>query len=344
VDRSGSAWCWGSDRRGQLGDGDTTGATKFSPVAVLGGHTFTSVTAGYDQSCGVDRSGSAWCWGSGRNGQLGDGDTTGATKFSPVAVLGGHTFTSVTAGNGHTCGLDPSGLAWCWGYDVYGALGDGDTTHTNKFSPVAVAGGHTFISLTAGYIHSCGVDTSGSAWCWGDDRYGDLGDGDPTQTNKYSPVAVLGGHTFTSVTAGASHSCGLATTGSAWCWGYDGNGQLGDGSPITEGPVAVSGGHTFTSVTAGGSQSCGVDRSGSAWCWGYGRNGQLGDGDTTSPYKYSPVAVLGGHTFTSVTAGADHSCGLATSGSAWCWGWDLYGQLGDGDTTGTDKFSPVPLV
>ena len=155
---------------------------------------FASLTAGFNHSCGLDASGQAWCWGYDVYGELGDGDTTGGSKLSPVAVVGGHTFTSLTADNVHSCGLDTSGQAWCWGYDQVGQLGDGDTTGTsaaNKFSPVAVVGGHTFTSLTAGSDHSCGLVASGQTWCWGYDGYGELGDGDTTGASKFIPVAMV---------------------------------------------------------------------------------------------------------------------------------------------------------
>ena len=260
-----------------------------------------TITAGFSHSCGVDAGGAAWCWGLDDAGQVGDGDTDQSSKYAPVAVAGGHTFTELTAGYWHTCGVDTDGAAWCWGDDPSGQVGDGGAGQS-KYAPVAVAGGHTFTQLTAGYMHTCGVDTDGAAWCWGDDRSGQVGDGDIVdQSNyKYAPVAVTGGHTFTQLTAGFSHSCGVDADGAAWCWGWDYYGQVGDGAGQSwnHAPVAVAGGHTFTQLTAGSGHTCGVDTDGAAWCWGDDFSGQVGDGDIDQSNKYAPVAVTGGHTFT----------------------------------------------
>ena len=306
-----------------------------------GGHKFSSLTAGWNHTCGLDTSGRAWCWGEDIYGQLGDASTTQTAKLSPVAVVGGHVFTSLTAGGAHTCGVDTSGRAWCWGYDIFDAL----ATTTSR--PVAVGSGHVFARLTAGLYHTCGLDTSGQAWCWGFNGNGRLGDGDTTGADKFTPVAVVGGHTFTSLDAGQNHTCGVDTSKVAWCWGYGGHGQLGDGDSTTTlkfHPVAVVGGSPYTSVSAGELHTCATDTWGQSWCWGDDTYGQLGDGDTTGTNKFRPVAVIGGSPYTSVTAGGIHTCAVSLSGRAWCWGDDRYGELGDGDPTQTNKFSPVPVV
>ena len=345
LDTSGAAWCWGDNQYGH-GIGDTTGTAKFSPVEVAGGHTFTTVTAGVYSSCALDTSGAAWCWGHDTSGALGDGDALGTTKFSPVEVAGGHTFATITAGDFFACALDVTGSAWCWGNNYHGELGDGDTSHMHEKIPVAVTGGHTFVTITAGWYHTCALDPAGSAWCWGDGEYGALGDGDVTGTGKFSPVDVAGGYAFTTIAAGGNHTCALDGAGEARCWGSDGYGQLGDSDAafaLKFAPVAVAGGHTFRTVAAGGYHSCALDSAGTAWCWGYDWAGQLGDGDGAGNQSH-PVAVADAHTFTTIAAGADDSCALDTGGRAWCWGYDAHGQLGDGSTAGTNKFAPVAVV
>src|SRR5213078_2781873 len=148
------------------------------------------------------------------------------------------------------------------------------------------------------------------------------------------------GFAFASVSSGAEHACGLTTSGAAYCWGYNGWGQLGNGStedgPL---PVAVAGGLRFTALTAGYMHTCGLTPSGAAYCWGY--NGQysgfgpLGDGSVTP--SSVPVAVTGGLTFSSVSPGREHTCGLTATGSAYCWG---AGPLGNGSSAG----SAVPVA
>jgi alpha-tubulin suppressor-like RCC1 family protein len=220
-----------------------------------------------------------------------------------VTVSGGLTFVALSAGGVHTCGLTMAGLAYCWGDNSYGQLGDG--TSTQRTSPEPVSGGLTFAELSAANSQTCGVTTVGEAYCWGDNTYGQLGDGSTTE--RTSPVAVSGGLTFTLVSLGLFHSCGLTTAGGAYCWGANGAGQLGDGSfagsqicgvvpladyqfPCVTTPVSVTGGLTFTTVSTGGFHTCGVTTV-SDYCWGGNGWGQLGNGGVTSTSV--PVQVLG---------------------------------------------------
>ncbi len=296
------------------------------PTNPPGDRTFTALSAGTEHTCGLDNTGAAWCWGSDEFGQVGDGyDDQGNTEFSPVAVVGGHNFTAITAGSAHTCALDTTGAAWCWGDDKAGQVGDGNDEQDREFGPVAVAGGHRFTAIAGqGSEHICALDTTGAAWCWGDNHFGQLGDDDPTfATERFLPVAVVGGHTFTTISVGGFHTCGLDTTGAAWCWGTDSSGEVGDGNDDQEAeprPVAVAGGRSFTAISAGGFHTCALDISRTAWCWGSDAYAQIGDGDDDQGKEFAPVAVAGGRSFTAITAGTLHTCGLDTTGAAWCWG------------------------
>ena len=248
------------------------------------------------------------------------------------------TFTSVTAGGAHTCGLTPAHEAYCWGYNGYGQLGDGTTLdHT---IPGAVGGSLRFTAVSAGYDHTCGLAVAGSAYCWGDNGYGQLGDG--TTTSRTIPVPVLGGLSFAAVAAGDANTCGVTTAGAAYCWGYNVAGQLGDGTTANRTtPVGVLGGLIFVGVSAGGSHSCGVTTAGAAYCWGSNVVGSLGDGTTTD--RSSPVAVVGGLTFSAVTASGTLTCGVTTSSAGYCWGGNAYGELGNG-TVDANQWSPWPVA
>src|SRR5204863_266529 len=150
------------------------------------------------------------------------------------------TFTAVSAGLNHTCGVTATGAAYCWGYnDLYGALGDGTTT--TRLSPVLVAGGVSFAGGRAGNAYTCGVTAAGATYCWGYNGNGQLGDG--TTTTRLSPVLVAGSVSFAAVSAGSVHTCGVTTAGAAYCWGSNNAGQLGDGTTTTRSsPVLVAGG------------------------------------------------------------------------------------------------------
>ncbi len=241
-------------------------------------------------------------------------------------------FTSVSVGLYHSCSVTPGGAAYCWGSGGDGQLGSGFRRPVRvpaaaAQTPVAVAGGHAFATVSAGWRHSCGVTTSGEAYCWGDNYWGELGDG--STTSRLLPVRVAGN--FASVQVGARHSCGLTTTHAAYCWGDNAAGQLGDGSGVAHSaPVAVAGGWLFDALSAGGYHTCGLESSGAAHCWGDNEEGQLGDG-TTNPSS-EPGAVAGGYTFVALSAGGFHTCGITASGS-YCWGYDADGELGTGATS-----------
>ncbi len=279
------AYCWGGNLYGQLGDGTTLNR----PSPALGGllPSFATVSAGAGHSCGVLPGGAGSCWGDNSEGELGDG--TGTQRKSPALVAGGLTFTAVNAGVYHTCGVTTAGAAYCWGLNTLGELGDGTTVE--RTSPTPVAGGLTFAQLgRVGFYHNCGVTFDGAAYCWGDNTWGQLGDG--TTTWEPSPVLVAGGLTFAAVSAGSYHTCGVTSGGAAYCWGGNSAGELGDGTFTQRtSPVAVAGGLMFATVSAGDSHTCGVTTGGAAYCWGDNPSGQLGNG-TTGGGSLTPERVV----------------------------------------------------
>jgi alpha-tubulin suppressor-like RCC1 family protein len=205
---------------------------------------------------------------------------------------------------------------------------------TPSTTPVAVAGGLAFASLSARFSFTCGVTLSGAAYCWGDNTNGTLGNG--TAQSSTTPIAVSGGLTFASVSTGAWQTCGVTRSGAAYCWGQNNFGELGNGTTTSSRtPVPVSGGLAFASLsanggTSGGSnfgQACAITQSAAAYCWGYSSFGFLGnDHPTTNP---TPVAVSGGISFASVSQGVGFACGVTPSGAAYCWGLNGFGELGN---------------
>jgi alpha-tubulin suppressor-like RCC1 family protein len=231
------AYCWGANFNAQVGDG-TTGNFRLSPVAGAGGHRFRQVSAGGVHTCGVTLHNLAYCWGDNLFGQFGDGTVSNDLTPTPVAVVGGLQFHQVDAGSLHTCGVTLEGLAYCWGDNEFGLLGDGTTT--NRLTPAAVAGGLRFRQVSAGEnFHTCGVTTGNIAYCWGKNFNGLLGDGTSDDLQP-APVAVVGGLRFRQVSAGLNHTCGVTVHNLAYCWGYNGVRQLGDGTTTDRfTPVAV---------------------------------------------------------------------------------------------------------
>jgi alpha-tubulin suppressor-like RCC1 family protein len=333
------AFCWGRNGHGQLGDG--TFHARRRPVRVAGGLQFrqVSVSASGDGSdahtCGVTTADKAYCWGGNRDGQLGDG--TFRDRPAPVAVVGGRRFLRVSAGFRHTCGVTTDNRAFCWGQNGQGRLGDG-TSGIDRPRPVSVSGGLFFRQVGAGHDHTCGLTTADKAYCWGNDSFGQIGDG-PADVQPLTPVAVAGGLLFRQADVGFDYSCGATTDNLAYCWGRNNGGTLGDGNGnvVSSTPTAVLGGLHLRQVSAGVVRTCGVTTADKAYCWGVG---PLGDG--TSNGSFTPVAVVGGLQFRQVSAGAVYACGVTTGDRAFCWGSNIYGTLGDGTTT--DRLTPTPVI
>jgi YD repeat-containing protein len=233
------------------------------------------------------------------------------------------------------------GLAWSWGCNSAGRLGD--NTATDRSSPVSVVGGFTdWCQTSAGGSHSLGLRTNGTVWAWGTGGNGVLGNN--SNVSQSSPVSVVGGFTdWCQVSAGGDHSLALRTNGTAWAWGRNANGNLGDDTTTSRSsPVSVVGGFTdWCQVSAGTCHNLAVRTNGTAWAWGGNSQGRLGDDTTTD--RSSPVSVVGGFTdWFQLSAGREHSLGVRSNGTAWAWGQSIFGRLGD--NTATDRSSPVSVV
>jgi alpha-tubulin suppressor-like RCC1 family protein len=338
----GFIWSWGlgDNEFGQAGINQRD--TINSPFPVVGGFTdWCQVSAGRIHSLGVRQNGTAWAWGAGGSGRLGDGTTV--NKSSPVSVVGGFTdWCQVSAGQFHSLGVRQNGTAWGWGSNGFGELGD--VIRISTCSPVSVVGGFTdWCQVSAGHCqHSLGLRTAGSLWAWGNNGSGQLGDG--TIVAKSSPVSVVGGFTdWSQVSAGGTHSLGVRQNGTAWAWGCNVCGRLGDNCTVNRSsPVSVVGGFTdWCQVSAGEEHSLGVRQNGTAWAWGCNVCGRLGDNCTVN--RSSPVSVVGGFTdWCQVSAGTCHNLGLRRNGTVWAWGRNNDSQLGDG--TNTNRSSPVSVV
>ncbi|HET9425579.1 MAG TPA: CARDB domain-containing protein [Gemmatimonadaceae bacterium] len=352
---SNQTWCWGNNLNWQYGQSGPAQSSPFQPTA-LAPYSFVEISKGHGQFfCGIKADRSATCWGRNGFGQLGRG-IQGTGQSAPAPVLGGISWASISPGRLHTCGVSTSGVGYCWGSNQSGENGRiskplGTDTASMTFTPAAVDGGLTFKSVLAGWLHSCGLTTSGAAYCWGDNRYGQIGIGIADTAKVRVPTPVLGGLQFVQLTIGTIHTCGITATHQAYCWGQNGTNQLGDGTATNRSvPTLVAGGHRFSfiststgfgdgagvtlppAVQGGIAHTCALKEDGAAWCWGWNGAGQLGDGTTVS--QATPVAVSGGLRFTSLRIGGAESCGRRGN-RIWCWGGNQFGQIGNGTLVNT---------
>jgi alpha-tubulin suppressor-like RCC1 family protein len=330
---NGAVECWGDNTRGQLGNGMTTGLAS-PPVKVSGLSTAIAVTTGAGHSCALLSGGTLQCWGYNFYGELGNGTTTNSS--TPVAVSGISGALAVSARGSHTCALLSAGVVQCWGDNRSGELGDGTTT--NSLTPVAVSGLSNVTSITAGNAYECALLSDHSVRCWGDNTYGELGIGTiagPAScaggSCSTAPLTVSGLTGATAVAAGeGAHSCAVLSGGAVQCWGYNNDGQLGNGSTggILSTPVAVSRMNGATAITVGGFHSCALLSDGTVQCWGNNSAGELGNGTTANSPLSVPIPGLGG--VSALVAGNHHTCALQSAGTLLCWGDNTYGELGNG--------------
>jgi alpha-tubulin suppressor-like RCC1 family protein len=239
-----------------------------------------------------------------------------------LASVSAPAFVFVTVGWDHSCGVTAGNVGYCWGNNQAGQLGVGDKT--KRLTPAPLFGGLPFATVEAGNFNTCGVTTANRAYCWGRNV--------PNGT-RTRPTLVSSTLAFVQVSAGSNHFCGITTSGAAYCRGANESGQLGDGTRIERAqPVPVVGGLRFRQLSTSDYHTCGVTRDDQAYCWGDNVFGQAGNGAAGGDQALSytePMRVAGDLRFKSVSAGTIFTCGITLAGRAYCWGSNLYGQLGD---------------
>lgn len=372
ITSTGRAYCWGDYTCYFASNGSCTNAWGVNistintsgsngwthlaaPIEVYGGHTdWTAIAVNATHSCGI-RASQIYCWGENVSGALGTGNNT--DQIIPTLVSGGFSdWTKLATGGvnyygagyytqGHTCGIRSNGRLYCWGENSDGQLGRGNTTDAN--APVEVSGAATdWAQVSGGSWHTCALKTTGRLYCWGYGGNGALGRGNYTTIN--TPGEVSGAATdWAQISTGAQHSCAVKTTGRLYCWGWNGNGELGTGNTTQSNtPQQVSGATTDWSVVAAGFRmTCAIKTSGRLYCWGFGGGGERGDGTLTNS-QTTPVEVSGAYTdWIAVSAGGASDdyptsstatdtwgsvCGIRSNGRLYCWGDGDIGSLGDG--------------
>jgi len=250
----------------------------------------------------------------------------------------------VAAGDLHSLGLSADGRVYGWGSDASGQLGLGRSMHTAvpQLVPNTNIGNGTGTSrVAAGFIHNVLVKSDGTVWAWGDNGYGQLGDGTITSSNLPAQVPGISDVLAVAAAAGGVHTLALKSDGTVWAWGSNQNGQCGNPETVDcYSPVQVQGISGVVAVSAGGDDSFALKSDGTVWAWGDNRYGQLGDGTTTS--RATPGQAIGLSGVIAVGTGDSHTIALKSDGTVWAWGNNSLGQLGDG-TTASRNF-PVQVL
>lgn len=328
----GTVKAWGSNGRGQLGDGTNLDRTTSVQVSGLSG--IKVVAAGAYYSLAIDNNGTVWAWGDNQAGQLGDGTTT--NRITPAQIIGLTDVKAIATGAWHSFALKNDGTVWAWGANFYGQLGDGTTI--DRTIPIQVSELTDIKAVAGGYAHSLALKNDGTIWAWGE-NYGKIGDG-TVINNRYTPVQVSSLTDIIAIACGNQYSLAVKNDGTAWAWGLNFYGGIGDGTTIDRStPVEVSGLTDVKTVAGGYGHSLALKNDGSVWAWGPNNLSQLGDGTTTN--RLTPVQVIGLTSITSIATGANYSIAIMNNRTTWAWGYNANGQLGDGTTM--DRSIPVQV-
>lgn len=362
LNSAGQVWCWGDNSVGQLGRGTTSEheLNIAEPVALPSPGRATAITAGTYHTCALLMDGQVSCWGSNSSGQLGVGMWSPgdrSTPSAPIVLQGSGRAKAITAGGRHSCALHTDGSIACWGDNVYGQLGDGGTT--NQYAThdiIGLPGGVRAVSVDTGLEHTCALQANGDMTCWGRNNVGQLGDTTTTNRTGAVTVSVAPGTHATAIATGRNHTCALYGAGTVSCWGSNQWGQLGVDPAATSvdvggsfivartapsGTLSLPGGPPTQAVelAVGDSHTCVLLDDGTAACWGYNGNGELGDGTTTN--RFTPAAVSAAPNallMRTVSPGFNHNCAVLENGSLSCWGKNFRGALATGDRT--NRLSP----
>lgn len=339
IREGGEVWCWGNTLNHQLGNGQPY-AGDTPPARVVGLEPAVAVTTGFQHTCAITAGGSAWCWGCNVHGQLGDGSTS--DTLVPVQVYGLPSVLSISPGFGHTCAARSDGEAYCWGHNYWGELGD--KSNADSATPVAVkraTGKLTKIQkVEAGAWHTCALRSDGEVFCWGDNDFGELGDGTFAARSYAVNVAPL--DDAVDIAAGERFSCAVRSNGKVRCWGRNSHGQLGSGCSAASSPtpVTVPDIDDAVAITLGEYHACALRSDGTTACWGGAFAGEYVLGTPTVETTDVPIPVVGLDDLVEISLNEAHTLALRADGTLFGWGRNTSGEI---DHDATDYWLPSPV-
>jgi alpha-tubulin suppressor-like RCC1 family protein len=336
--------CWGDNSAAQVGDGTSmesgTRPDVLTPQPVPGIKDAKTISAGLSHTCVVHKTGAVSCWGANYYGQLGDG--TQKSSSSPMKVKDLPKAVDVAGGTSFTCALLEDKSVSCWGANYSGQLGDG--AKIDRVTPGPVQKLEGVVSISTATDHACAVLSNGDVKCWGGNSEGQLGNG--TLKESLEPIKVSSISDVSRVAAAPNFTCALQKSGKVYCWGNNQFGQLGNGAPNDDpnpSPTLVTSINDATFLWTGYEHVCAVRKNGAIMCWGSAGEGQLGKGAVPDgSASATPGEVVGAKPAVAVWTGGNRSCSLSQDKSAYCWGINTTGQLGNG--TRERAYAAMPVL
>lgn len=346
-------WCWGNSDYGQMGVGVTAPVATLQKIASSVG--VKMVASGSSHTCAINSSDKLYCWGLNIQGQLGLGSMINTSSPTNITALA---WKQVDSGAGHTCGIlddiSLEGVIYCGGLNQYGQLGDGTVQNRAQLiEELNLATQPTWKQLSAGANHTCAIKSDDTLWCWGDNDQRQLGRPVDATYTYWTPAQETSAANWQYVSAGGSHTCGIKTNNTLWCWGNNNDGQLGK---VVAGPTETpqqenTAASNWSTVSAGDKHTCAI-KNNTLWCWGDNASGQLGDNSTVDRPIPTEVCIdaaapcAHATDWIKVSAGELHTCGIrhnviTNAYTLWCWGEDNNGQLGN--DTANDSLIPYPV-
>ena len=359
LDNSGKLYAWGKNTDGQLGDG-TNNQRNDQILINTGGilnKVIVSIVCGGIHSTALDNTGKVYAWGANGDGQLGDGTNVykNTSTLINTGAIANKVIVSIACGYSHTIALDNTGKVYAWGANGDGQLGDGTSgTGTNKNTPILINTGaimdKIIVSIACGSNHTIALDNNGNLYAWGKNIFGQLGDG--TNVFKNTPILInraIINNTIVSITCGGSHTIALDNTGKVYIWGYNRNGEFGDGTNVDKNiPTLINNGDiankVIVSILGGYNHTIAIDNTGKLYSWGYNGKGQVGNGNTTN--QYNPILIntgdIANKLIVYIACGQFYTMALDNTGKLYAWGDNGVGQLGDG--TITQRNTPILII
>ena len=357
---SGTVYAFGQNSSGQLGDGTTTQHDTPEAIALVSGVAATAIAAGPIHSAAIGTDGNLDEWGTNLVGQVGNG-TSGTVQDVPdqITLASGVGALATSAGSQLELAIGSNHDLYAWGDDEYGQLGDGGSTEQDSPEEISLAPGVTPTAIAAGTQAGYAIGSDGKLYAWGNNAYGQLGDGTTTDRSTPEVISLATNVTPVAISAGWFHVVAIGSDGKLYAWGHNESGELGDGTTTdrnTPEAITLPSGASPTAVAASVSDttnpydptnqygfSLAIGSDGTLYAWGDNSAGELGDGTTTDHDTPEAITLASGVTPTAIAAGRNHGLAIGSDGNLYAWGDNSSGELGDGTTTDHDSPEVITL-